>query len=72
MIEGWTRVCPDCGSEDGDKVSRIAFHPTFRCDCGYIWDGSRATLLFLVPGALLFEPGASGADAAGSAQDEST
>jgi hypothetical protein len=40
---GWTRVCPACGNSDGAKVERIAFHPTFRCECGYVWDGSNAT-----------------------------
>ena len=23
------------------------FHPTFRCECGYVWDGSRATFVGL-------------------------
>jgi uncharacterized Zn finger protein len=40
MITGWTRVCPQCGNDDGAKVTRIAFHPTFECECGYVWDGS--------------------------------
>lgn len=40
MVEGWTRICPDCGNSDGAKVERAAFHPTFQCECGYIWDGS--------------------------------
>ena len=47
MTTGWTRVCPDCGNSDGAKVERIAFHPTFRCECGYVWDGSQARLLVL-------------------------
>jgi hypothetical protein len=46
-VNGWARVCPDCGSSDGAKVERIAFHPTFRCECGYVWDGSNATLVGL-------------------------
>jgi hypothetical protein len=41
-VNGWSRICPDCGNNDGTKVERIAFHPTFRCECGYVWDGSRA------------------------------
>lgn len=45
MITGWTRVCPDCGNNDGAKVEWNAFHPTFRCGCGYMWDGSRATFV---------------------------
>lgn len=45
MTTGWTRVCADCGNIDGAKVERIAFHPTFRCECGYEWDGSRATFV---------------------------
>ena len=44
-VNGWSRVCPDCGNSDGAKVERIAFHPTFRCECGYVWDGSHATLV---------------------------
>ena len=43
MTAGWTRVCPECGDSDGAKVEQIAFHPTFRCECGYVWDGSNAT-----------------------------
>jgi hypothetical protein len=45
MTNGWRRVCPQCGNRDGAKVARIAFHPTFQCECGYIWDGSGARLL---------------------------
>jgi len=45
MVEGWTRVCPDCGNTDGAKVERIAFRPVFQCECGYVWDGSQATLV---------------------------
>lgn len=45
MVEGWTRVCPDCGNGDGAKVERVAFHPTFQCECGHIWDGSSATFI---------------------------
>ena len=45
MVEGWNRVCPQCGNTDGAKVERIAFHPTFQCACGYVWDGSGATFL---------------------------
>ncbi len=44
---GWTRICPECGNSDGAKVERIAFHPTFRCECGYVWDGSGATFVGL-------------------------
>jgi hypothetical protein len=40
-------LCPDCGNSDGAKVERIAFHPTFRCECGYVWDGSHATFVGL-------------------------
>lgn len=40
-------LCPDCGNSDGAKVERIAFHPTFPCECGYIWDGSGATFVGL-------------------------
>ena len=47
MTAGWTRVCPDCGNSDGARVERIAFHPTFRCECGYVWDGSGATFVGL-------------------------
>jgi hypothetical protein len=47
MVEGWDRVCPECGNNDGAKVERIAFHPTLRCKCGYVWDGSRATFVGL-------------------------
>jgi rubredoxin len=47
MVDGWNRVCPTCGNSDGAKVERIAFHPTFRCECGYVWDGSNATLVGL-------------------------
>jgi hypothetical protein len=47
MTTGWNRVCPDCGNSDGAKVERIAFHPTFRCECGYVWDGSGATFVGL-------------------------
>jgi hypothetical protein len=46
-VNGWTRVCPDCGNSDGANVERIAFHPTFRCECGYVWDGSGATFVGL-------------------------
>ncbi len=42
MVHGWTRVCPECRNSDGAKVNRIALHPTFQCECGYVWDGSRA------------------------------
>lgn len=42
MITGWTRTCPRCGRSDGANVRRIAFYPTFKCGCGYIWDGSSA------------------------------
>ena len=51
-VNGWKRVCPDCDNKDGAKVERIAFHPTFRCECGYVWDGSKATFygLFEVDG----------------------
>jgi hypothetical protein len=45
MTDGWTPVRSDCGNSDGAKVERIAFHPTFRCECGYVWDGSRATFV---------------------------
>jgi len=45
MTTGWTRVCPDCGNNDGAKVERIAFHPTFRCACGYVWEGAHATFV---------------------------
>ena len=46
--KGWRRTCPDCGTRDGTKVEKIAFHPTFRCTvCGYVWDGSGAELLYL-------------------------
>jgi hypothetical protein len=45
MAQGWDRICAHCGNSDGDKVKRIAFNPTFQCECGYIWDGSRAKLL---------------------------
>jgi hypothetical protein len=44
---GWTRICPECGNSDGAKVERIALHPTFRCECGYVRDGSGATLVGL-------------------------
>ena len=47
MVNGWDRICPDCGNGDGAKVERIAFHPTFRCECGYVWDGSHATFVGL-------------------------
>ncbi len=47
MVEGWTRICPDCGNSDGAKVERAAFHPTFQCECGYIWDGSDARFIGL-------------------------
>jgi hypothetical protein len=47
MVDGWDRVCPECGNSDGAKVERIAFHPTFRCECGYVWDGSHATFVGL-------------------------
>jgi hypothetical protein len=47
MVNGWTRICPECGNSDGAKVERIAFHPTFRCECGYVWDGSRAKFVGL-------------------------
>ena len=47
MVEGWTRICPDCGNSDGAKVERVAFHPTFRCECGYVWDGSHAKFVGL-------------------------
>ncbi len=47
-VSGWRRTCPTCGTYDGDRVERIAFHPTFLClVCGYIWDGSQAKLVFL-------------------------
>ena len=46
-VNGWTRVCPECGNSDGAKVERIAFHPTFRCECGYVWDASNARLVGL-------------------------
>ena len=49
MIDGWTRVCPDCGNTDSERVRRIAFHPTFQCECGYIWDGSGAKPFFFGP-----------------------
>jgi hypothetical protein len=45
MVEGWTRVCPECGNSDGAKVERIAFRPVFRCECGYVWDSSNAVFL---------------------------
>jgi len=45
MVEDWTRVCPDCRSSDGANVERIAFHPTFQCECGYIWDGSNTRFI---------------------------
>jgi hypothetical protein len=44
---GWTRICSACGNSDGGKVERIAVHPTFRCECGYVWDGSGATFVGL-------------------------
>jgi hypothetical protein len=47
MVTGWRRVCPECGNSDGAKVERIAAHPTFRCECGYVWDGLRATFVGL-------------------------
>jgi rubredoxin len=48
VTEGWTRVCPTCGTCDGDLAERISFRPTFRClVCGYVWDGSKARLVFL-------------------------
>ena len=47
MVDGWTRVCPPCGNSDGAKVERIAFHPTFQCECRYIWDGSNGTFVGL-------------------------
>jgi hypothetical protein len=57
MVNGWTRVCPDCGNSDGAKVERIAFHPTFRCECGYVWDGSGAKFagLFEIDGNMTDE-----------------
>lgn len=45
MITGWARVCPQCGNTDGSKVQRIAFRPTFRCECGFVWSGEHAQLL---------------------------
>jgi hypothetical protein len=49
VIERWTRICPTCGTCDGDLVERVAFRPTFKClICGHVWDGSKAKLLFLV------------------------
>jgi rubredoxin len=47
MVNGRTRRCPECGNNDDAKVERIAFHPTFRCACGYVWDGSHATFVGL-------------------------
>jgi hypothetical protein len=47
MVDGWDRVCPDCRNADGAKVERIAFHPTVRCECGYVWNGSHATFVGL-------------------------
>jgi len=47
MVEGWDRVCPECGNSDGSTVNRVAFHPTFQCECGYVWDGSHATFVGL-------------------------
>ncbi len=47
MVEVWTRECPDCGNRNGTKVERIAFHSTFRCECGYIWDASNARFVGL-------------------------
>ena len=47
-VEGWSRICPTCGTCDGDQVERIAFRPTFRCTvCGYVWSGANAQLVFL-------------------------
>lgn len=49
VIEGWNRTCPGCGTNDGSAVRRVAFFPTFECkECGFVWDGSEAELLFLV------------------------
>ena len=47
MVDGWDRICPECGNSDGDKVERIAFHPAFQCECDYMWDGSHATFVGL-------------------------
>ncbi len=47
MVEGWTRACPDCGNGDGAKVERIAFHPTFECERGYICDPSNTCFIGL-------------------------
>ena len=48
-VKGWRRTCPDCGNADGARVERIAVHPTFRCECGHVWDGSGARLIGLWP-----------------------
>jgi hypothetical protein len=47
MVERRTRVCPDCGNDDGAKVERTAFNPTFQCECGYTWDRSNTRFVGL-------------------------
>ena len=42
IVQGWSRVCPSCGNGDGARVERIDIRPTFQCECGYVWDGSKA------------------------------
>lgn len=65
MVSGWRRVCPECGNSDGATVERIAFYPSFRCECGYVWDGSYATFvgLWKVPSGATDEERGAVADA---------